>query len=122
LTFITLAFSAGVSKVQPAGQIRSAGSVYLAHGGLSVLTLNSAWKTYRTMSDCFHAVRIIQAHVCIVFLLFFFKNFLARSIAFFSSPDPGARNLYGRDAADGKHPSFKSGTEERQFSVPHFIT
>jgi len=31
-------------------------------GGSSVLTLNSAHKTYRTMSDCFHAERDLVAH------------------------------------------------------------
>ena len=48
-------YSEEVGKVQPAGQIRPASSIHPARGGLSVLTLNSAQKTYRTMSDCFHA-------------------------------------------------------------------
>ena len=50
-------FMPGVGKVRPAGQMRPASSVHPARGGLSVLTLNSARKTYRTMSDCFHAER-----------------------------------------------------------------
>jgi len=52
----------GVGKVRPTGQIRPASSVHPARGGLSVLTLNSARKTYRTMSDCFHAERDLVAH------------------------------------------------------------
>jgi len=52
----------GVGKVRPAGQIRPASSVHPARGSLSVLTLNSARKTYRTMSDCFHAECDLVAH------------------------------------------------------------
>jgi len=52
----------GVGKVRPAGQIRSVSSVHPARGGSAVLTLNSARKTYRTMSDCFHAERDLVAH------------------------------------------------------------
>ena len=55
-------YRAGVGKVRPAGQIRPASSVHPARGGSSVLTLNSARKTYRTMSDCFHAERDLVAH------------------------------------------------------------
>ena len=54
--------TAGVGKVRPVGQIRPASSVHPARGGSSVLTLNSARKTYRTMSDCFHAERDLVAH------------------------------------------------------------
>jgi len=39
------------------GKVRPASSVHPARGGSSVLTLNSAWKMYRTMSDRFHAER-----------------------------------------------------------------
>jgi len=51
-----------VSKVWPASQIRPARSVHPARGSSSVLTLNSAGKTYRTMSDCFHAEHDLVAH------------------------------------------------------------
>ena len=55
-------FKPGVGKVRPAGQIRPASSVHPARDGLSVLTLNSARKTYRMMSNyCFHAVRDLVA-------------------------------------------------------------
>jgi len=56
------ACSAGVGKVWPAGQIQPASSVHPARGGSSVITLNSARKMYRTMSDCFHAERDLVAH------------------------------------------------------------
>ena len=52
----------GVGKVRPTGQIQPASSVHLARGDSSVLTLNSARKTYRTTSDCFHAERDLVAH------------------------------------------------------------
>ena len=56
------AVTPGVVRVRPAGQIRPASSVHPARGGTSVLTLNSARKTYRTMSDCFHAQCDLAAH------------------------------------------------------------
>jgi len=51
-----------VGKVRPAGQIRPVSSIHPARGGSSVLTLDSAWKTYRMMSDCFHAECDLVAH------------------------------------------------------------
>jgi len=57
-----LFIKAEVGKVRPAGQIRPASSVHPAHGGSSVLTLNSARKSYRMMSDCFHAERDLAAY------------------------------------------------------------
>jgi len=60
--YFCTSFSSVVGKVRPAGQIRPASSVHPARGGPSDLTLNSARKTYWTMSDCFHAERDLVAH------------------------------------------------------------
>ena len=60
--FVSFYVRSGVGKVRPAGQIRPASSIHPARGGSLVLTVNSARKTYRTMSDCFHAERDLVAH------------------------------------------------------------
>ena len=59
---MTAFFQCSESFESLCSQMRPASSVHPARSGSSVLTLNSAWKTYRTMSDCFHAERDLVAH------------------------------------------------------------
>jgi len=62
VSYVLYCSRSGVGKVRPEGQIRPASSAHPARGGSSVLTLNSPRKTYRTMSDCFHAERDLVAY------------------------------------------------------------